>query len=193
MQVKYKQGPLSARFDDKLAWQANYTEDDIAVILSGVGAEPFSWEARKQAEVEGLGDVEVNVSSATGFGVAVARALPTMAGVELKGYARANNDALLGRLEAERSFGDLGTLQYKLENPQGDYSLENLTQVAKLAGTVQGGALNAMLGRAASTNSYNISYAHGLPKVDASMLVGLDNAGLYGQLQNSRALPKDMQ
>jgi len=196
MQLRYTQGPLSARFDDKLAWQANYTADDIAVILSGVGTEPFSWEARKQAEVEGLGDVEVNVSSATGFGVSVARALPTMAGLELKGYARANNDALLGRLEAARSWGDSGTLQYTMENPQGDYELENLIYTAKLTDTVQEGTLKAMLKRAASTNSYNVSYEHGLNKLlngDASMLVGLDNAGIYGKLQKSHPLPNDMQ
>eukprot|EP00971_Amphidinium_carterae_P155878 3090469-Amphidinium_carterae.1 len=54
----YKEGPLKARWDDSQAWQANYSTDDIDVLLSGVGAEPVNWEARKTAAVEGLGDVQ---------------------------------------------------------------------------------------------------------------------------------------
>mmetsp|Transcript_2637 Transcript_2637/g.4515 ORF Transcript_2637/g.4515 Transcript_2637/m.4515 type:complete len:444 (+) Transcript_2637:77-1408(+) len=189
----YKEGPFKARLDDSQAWQANYTTDDIDVVLSGVGAEPVNWEARKNAAVEGLGDVQVNVSSASGFGVSVARDLPSVAGVQLKGFVSAKNEAILGRLQAERSWGESGSLQYSMENPEGDYAPANLTYMAKLSDVIQDGALSAMVKRAGSANSYNISYAHGLNallKGDAGVTVGYDNAGAYGRLTKSHSLGK---
>mmetsp|Transcript_2638 Transcript_2638/g.4516 ORF Transcript_2638/g.4516 Transcript_2638/m.4516 type:complete len:445 (+) Transcript_2638:59-1393(+) len=189
----YKEGPFKARLDDSQAWQANYTTDDIDVMFNGVGAEPVNWEARKKAAVEGLGDVQVNVSSASGFGVSVARDLPTVAGVQLKGFVSAKNEAILGRLQAERTWGESGSLQYAMENPEGDYAPANLTYMAKLSDVIQDGALSAMLKRAGSTNSYNISYAHGLNallKGDAGVTVGYDNAGAYGRLTKSHSLGK---
>mmetsp|Transcript_56612 Transcript_56612/g.132843 ORF Transcript_56612/g.132843 Transcript_56612/m.132843 type:complete len:443 (+) Transcript_56612:70-1398(+) len=189
----YKEGPFQVRLDDSQAWQANYTTDEIDVILSGVGAEPVNWEARKSAAVEGLGDVQVNVSNAAGFGVSVARDLPTVAGVHLKGFVSAKNEAILGRLQAERGWGEAGSLKYVMENPEGDYALANLSYMAKLSDVVQDGSLNAMLKRTGSTNSYNVSYEHGLNtllKGDAGVIVGYDNEGAYGRLSKSHSVGK---
>lgn len=194
--VLYKEGPLRASWDDSNAWQANYSTDEIALLLSGQGAEPVGWAASKKAAVEGVGDVEVNVSSSAGYGVAVTRELPTAAGLQLKGYASARNDALLGRLEAERTWGESGSIKYSMENAEGDYSLDNATYKAVLTDSVQDGTLTAKASRAQSAVGYNISYEHGLDALvggEADVLVGVDEEGVYGKLQTSHSLNKLIQ
>mmetsp|Transcript_14623 Transcript_14623/g.34508 ORF Transcript_14623/g.34508 Transcript_14623/m.34508 type:complete len:446 (+) Transcript_14623:85-1422(+) len=194
--LAYKEGPFSGSWDDTNAWQANYTTDDLDVLLSGLGAEPFAWKASKTAAVEGLGDVQVNVSSADGFGVGVARDLPQIAGMQLKGYARARNDALLGRLVAERTFGDSGLVQYSMENPEGEYEMNNWTYKALLTQGLQDGTLTVKGARERAEVSYNVSYERSLDdllKGAADSIVGLDTDGLYGKLQTSHSIGKKVQ
>jgi len=193
--LAYKEGPFSGSWDDTNAWKANYTTDEIAVKLSGHGAEPFSWQASKSTAVEGLGDVQVNVSSSDGYGVSVSRDLLQLAGVQLKGYAQAHNDALLGRLEAERAIGN-GLVQYSMENPEGEYEMNNWTYKALLTQGIQDGTLTVKGARERAAVSYNVSYERSLDdllKGAADSIVGVDTNGLYGKLETSHSIGKKVQ
>eukprot|EP00403_Amphidinium_massartii_P020394 CAMPEP_0178399342 /NCGR_PEP_ID=MMETSP0689_2-20121128/15232_1 /TAXON_ID=160604 /ORGANISM="Amphidinium massartii, Strain CS-259" /LENGTH=443 /DNA_ID=CAMNT_0020020119 /DNA_START=96 /DNA_END=1427 /DNA_ORIENTATION=+ len=194
--VGYKSGPVSGSWDDTNAWEANYTTDDTALVLSGIGAEPFSWEARKAASVEGVGDVQVNVSKSDGFGVSVSRDLPEVMGLALKGYAQARNDVLSARLLGQRSYGTDGVALYSVEMPEGSYDIENWTYKLSMTDTVQDGTLTTKLAREQSEVSYNVTYEHELDKLfkgDADATLGLDVDGFYGRLQTSHSLGKGVQ
>jgi hypothetical protein len=192
LKARYRSGPLAFSMDDSQAWQANFTQDGTSVRVSGNGAEDLSWAASKQGSVDGLGDVEMNVTSHDGVGVAIGRDLPEIAGVQMRASTRSHGEGVLGRLEAQRDLGKNLNVRYSVENgAEGDYAVENLKHDVALDGSHGDGSLDVSLRSIAGEQLYNVTYGHDLGAVlqgDAGLVVGADNDGVYGHFAKSHSL-----
>jgi len=191
LKARYRSGPMAVSYDDSQAWQANFTQAGTSVRVQGQGAEDMSWTASKQSNVDGLGDVEMNVSSDAGVGVSLSRDLPELAGVQLHAKTLSHGEGLLGRLEAQRELGDFN-VHYSVENgAEGDYALANLKHDVAFGGSHELGSLDASLHSQAGEQLYNVTYGNDLGAIlrgDAGIVVGADNQGLYGKAHKGHAL-----
>jgi len=191
LKARYQSGPMAVSFDDSQAWQANFTQDGTSVHVKGHGSEDMSWAASKQGSVDGLGDVEMNVSSDSGVGVSLSRDLPELVGVQLHASTRSHGEGLLSRLEAQRELGNFN-VHYSVENgAEGDYDVANLKHDVALGGSHQDGSLDASLHSQAGEQLYNVTYGHDLSALlrgGAGVVVGADNNGLYGQVHKGHSL-----
>jgi len=160
--------------------------------VSGQGSDDLSWAASRQSSVDGLGDVEVNVSSGDGVGVSLARDLPELAGLQMRALTSSHGEGVFGRLEARRALTKNLDMKYAVENgKEGDYSLSNLKHDMELAGSHQDGSLAVSVHRQAGEQLYNATYAHDLGsllKGGAGVVVGVDNDGVYGHFAKSHEL-----
>jgi len=190
--VNYAEGPLSLRVDDEQAWQANFTRPDTALRASGRAAEDLTWDISKHSDVEGLGKVDVNVSSGSNFGIAVTPALPDIKGTQLRALARSHGGDVQARLEAERRLAEGVDLSYGVENEEGNYDLERLSHDARLRARLDAES-EAVLSLAGDRQAqrYNATLRRDLGKLlrgDAEAVVGADNDGFYGAFEGSRGM-----
>jgi len=192
LKARYASGPMSLSYDDSQAWQANFSQDGTSLRVSGHGSDDLSWAASRQSNIDGLGDVEVNVSSGDGIGVSLARDLPELAGLQMRTLTSSHGEGLLGRLEARRALSKDLDMSYSVENgEEGDYSLSNLKHDIALAGSHKDGSLAVSVHAQGGEQLYNATYAHDLGsllKGDAGAVVGVDNAGVYGRFAKSHDL-----
>jgi len=191
LKARYRSGPVAFSVDESQAWQANFTQDGTDVRVSGQGSEDLRWAASKQGSVDGLGDVEMNVSSDDGFGVSLRRDLPEVAGVQMQSSFRSQGEGVLGRFEARRELGQNANVHYSVENAEGDYALNNLQHNIVLDGSHKDGSVDVSLRSAAGEQLYNATVRQDLGALlmgDADLVVGADNDGFYGQFAKSHSL-----
>merc|ERR550537_374986 len=125
------------------------------------------------------------------MGVSLARDLE-LAGLQMRALTSSHGEGVLGRLEARRALAKNLDMSYTVENgEEGDYSLSNLKHDMELAGSHQDGSLAVSVHRQAGEQLYNATYAHDLGsllKGGAGIVVGVDNAGVYGHFAKSHDL-----
>merc|ERR1719382_908836 len=154
--------------------------------MSGQALDDLKWDFSKQADVNGLGKVDLNVNSNQVVGASLAPSLPDFMGAQLKSSVKAKGGEFQGRLEAQKQLADNMDLSYSVENSEGVYDLDLLKHEA---------SLNARLGSIGDAEakvvynqlnleptSYNATFKRG----DA--MVGIDSKGAYGSLDGSRAV-----
>jgi len=190
--VNYAEGPLSLRMDDEQVWQANFTRPDTALRASGRATEDLIWDISKHSDVEGLGAVDVNVSSGQNFGIAVAPSLADLKGTQLKAIARSHGGDVQARLEARRQLMEGVDLSYGVENEEGNYDLERFSHDARLTARLDS-ASEAVLSLAGDRHSqrYNATFTRDLGSLwqgDGEAAMGADNDGIYGAFAGSRAI-----
>lgn len=189
--MKYAEGPLSVRVNDEQAWQANFTRPNTALRASGRAADDLSWDISKHANVEGLGAVDVNVSSGSNFGIAVTPSLPDLKGTQLSASALSHGGDVQARLEAQRQLLDGVDLTYSVENEEGNYDLESLSHALRLAARLDAGDAVLSLARDSKDQRYNATVSRDLSallKGDGNVVLGADNDGIYGAFEASHAM-----
>jgi len=148
--------------------------------------------ASKQGSVDGLGDVETNVTSDDGIGVSLSRDLPEIAGIQMRASTRSHGEGVQGRLEASRELAKNLGVRYSVENgAEGDYALGNLKHDVAFGGSHKDGSLDISLRSQAGEQLYNVTYGHDLGalfKGGAGLVVGADNDGFYSHFEQSRSL-----
>jgi len=190
--VRYAEGPMSLRVDDEQAWQANFTRPNTALRARGRATEDLEWDISKHSDVEGLGAVDVNVSSGSNFGIAVTPSLPDLKGTHLTTSARSHGGDIQARLEAQRQLMTGVDLTYGVENEEGNYDLESLLHDARLTARLDSDS-EAVLSLAGDRQSqrYNATLTRNLGKLlqgDGEVVLGADNDGIYGAFTGSRSV-----
>jgi len=194
LKAGYITGPLSISLDDSKAWQANFTQGYSFLRVRGTGGEDLSWEASKEGYVEGVGDAQVNISSAGDYAVELVPELPIseIAGVTLDAVTRSHGDGIYGKLEASRKLSKHAHASYSVENEEGDYDLGNLKHAAEVAATMKDGSLVVKVAKAGEVApTYNATYSHDLGTLlqgDSAAVVGIDNGGVYGHFAKGHAV-----
>jgi hypothetical protein len=189
--VNYAEGPLSLQVDDEQAWQANFTRPSTALRVSGRAAEDLKWDISKHSDVEGLGAVDVNVSSGQNFGVAVTPSLPDLKGTKVRALARSHGGEVQARIEATRQLMEGVDLSYGVENEEGNYDLERLSHDARLTARLDAGEAVLSLAGDKEAQRYNLTLSRDLGKLlhgDADAVLGADNDGVYGAFAGRRAV-----
>jgi len=143
--------------------------------------------------------VDVNVSSAQHFDIAVAPSLPDLQGTQLRALARSHGSGdIQARLEAQRRLMKGVDLSYGVENEEGSSPMmfEQLEHDARLTARLDSDS-EAVLSLAGNRQAqrYNATFTRNLGKLlqgDAEAIVGADNDGFYGAFAGSRAVGRGL-
>lgn len=199
--ARYSEGPLSLQADDEQSWQANFTKPDTSIRARGDATNDFSWDISKTGRVGGLGDVQVNVSSEPdfgNFGVSVEPSMLHLIGTQLKASAHSHEGDIQARMEAQRQLAKNVALTYAVENEEGNYDLDQLSHSARLKaqfGDESDSGIDVRLSGNKDDQLYNATLTHNFGKRlrgNADTMLGVDNDGVYGALDASRAVSKSL-
>lgn len=192
----YAQGPLSVSVDDDTMWQANFSKEDTNLRMKGRGLYSIDWDVSKSAAVEGLGAVDVNVSSSRSFGVAVKPDFPQLKGADIKAVATSHGDDLQGSLEVAREVIPGTDVMYSVANEEGNYNLDELKHKAKVSSKLDD-FTEALIKLEGGKNSakYNVTVSRdlsGLLQEQTDAVIGADNGGVYGALSGTRSIKEGL-
>jgi hypothetical protein len=194
----------------------------LRVKGKGSNLDHLFWEASQSGSVEGVGDVLLEFNSDKNYNLTVSQPdLGEFLETKFGAKVRATNNGFTGVLRARRELPGNAAVSYSVENPVGVYNLDKSHHVAEITApvaggqaalrathedskqaylaaysrSINGGRANFQVSHKNEAIGYNVSYARGLDDilpVDAGLLLGLDEDGVYSKLTARRQLANNL-